>query len=1005
MSYRSLRIRAFQTSKHSTFLVQRWASTNPRSRHNDGTNAPFKPDDAEIAKGFRRIRNITTDSEGNVSASQAKHDVLHIQVENHEPTRALPHSELPITSTLPTFHPTSSRQGDCQALYLPTVPIGWGPTSNKAEISRLKRRMLLRSAFLEPASKRVPRRSHIKSRVIKSEKRLDSLSELQYPYQRLPPNWERNFFALFSFRQSTGPDNLPIPGIQISGFADEWLQELYDDGDVGKASERWRRLSLRQRGQRWPHIMLRCLTGSTEQALDFLIATHTEPCPPFEVVMDAMLYLKRARGHEIGSSVEMRGQYLHILSQQRQSTRWFHSMERRHLDLLLEDGSAEEGKRLFGNLLDAKIDLSYHCMLIFMDFFTKTGDVDLALQALNYMDPARRLQSDQHLLSRCTNLLKLDAITYDGASPNFLILPRILEAGVKPNIVLHNMIMKNAVNLGAPVVAWDLFRYLQDNDLPNDACTHLILMQDALTRRHATGLQELLTVIKGRKDLVENPHLMAYTLNVIRVIHGQELKLSPSAVFANMLAVYSLAFDAAPLRHLKMVGDNSRSLTSPSQVEPDAITLAYVVWAYVLAQEHSKIVRSLWNWVEHLRLAGDDTALALAQCLPFYDGFILFYARKSETLPECLRVVQSMLDRQVQPSATTWGILVVAFMKYGQFQAAEEVKNMMDRKGLRLREKTTRLVAELQSRADSAEAASGAVKEIEERPRGLPVIGKSPLEYAVQGSDPREDSVEAGGYLSSHDHHDQQMLPESEQLNSLDLIVDFGSSGAEIDCRKDVPQLEKQQSLSTTLGTHQTRLAKDQIDNPESSNIYDDAEVHDHIVSDLFQANDRPEAFKKKLDLSLLGHRVLAASNSLQVAEGSVHDANEIEDKASKQQKVKSKTVVRPSFFTSKAAQARYLDRHLASSNLPDPAFQSPRHYRYAEVGATPKPVWDDAAFSHVVSESPAHGEDKDEESRAPQPQSQIAMVRRSLPTDDPLNNRRGESKGAPTIVRYRRVR
>lgn len=259
--------------------------------------------------------------------------------------------------------------------------------------------------------------------------------------------------------------------------------------------------------------------------------------------------------------------------------------------------------------------------------------------------------------------------------------------------------------MGASIVAWDLFHYLREHDLPTDARTYLVLMQDALARQDAEGLQELMTTINARNDLCDNPHLIAFTLTVIRV-QGQESKLSPTVVFTNMLALYSRTFSTAPLKHLKIVSGSSPSAPAKHEVEPDMDTLAYVVQSYILAQQSSMVVQSLWDWTEKLRLAEDELALGLTQCLLFYDGFIAFFARNSQTLPKCLQIVQSMLDRKIQPSAMTWGILALAFTRHGQLEAAKEVKSLMYRQGLHLTEKTTRWMMELTPHPASPHPAS-----------------------------------------------------------------------------------------------------------------------------------------------------------------------------------------------------------------------------------------------------------------------------------------------------------
>ena len=832
MSYPSLYFRAFQISERSALSPPRCFFTVRCSTRNHATNGACELEDTEIDHGTQKPKAGSGNHEAEGKENIANHDLLPDQDETKHATGESCPTEISITTRQPIFHATYTNN-DRQTLRLPELPSNWDSTDDRGRIPSLQRRNILRAAFLEAASNRLHRRSQIISRLAKSEAKLKTLSELLYSYRRRPPNWDRNIYALFHFRKSTVLNDIHIPGLSISPFAADWCRDLLQDGHISKASEmgeelraqqerarevmpvthmdrhireariRWCQLPHRQKMIRWPHIMLKCLTVSTEEALRFLLVTDVKPFPTFESVMDVLLYLKRARAHEINAKPELGELYQQVLSRQRQPTRWIYHIERKHLDLLLEDCSGNQGKDLFDKLLDANIDLSYHCMLIFMDFFTRIGEIDLALRALNGIDPGVRLQSDQRLLSRCTNLLKLDSINSNGGTPNFHILPQILKAGVKTNLVLHNMVLKNAVNMGASIVAWDLFHYLRDHDLPTDARTYLVLMQDALARRDAEGLEELMTAVRARNDLLDNPHLIAFTLTVIRV-QGQESKLSPTVVFSSMLALYSRTFSKAPLLHLKMVSGSSPSASNQHQVEPDMDTLAYVVQSYILAQQSSMVVQSLWDRIEQLHLEEDQLALGLAQCLPFYDGFIAFFARNIQTLPKCLQIVQLMLDRRIPPSATTWGILALAFTKYGQLEAAEEVKTLMYRQGLDPAEKTTRLIMELAPQPARPDFVS-TDEDFGKRPEGVSLDVRSPSTDIEQESQfEEEDFIDATASNMPQLQQEGPSLPNT--LLQLDSITTSNSAHGETSFDGPFDHTQLSQHWEAPNDTHEATM-------------------------------------------------------------------------------------------------------------------------------------------------------------------------------------------------------
>jgi pentatricopeptide repeat protein len=739
MSYRCLWIRASKSTQHSFLFTPRWQFP------------VLHPARSYAANRGRELTHGVTIGENDEREKGSIDKDLSVQKLslNAEATDEAPSEE---RTTKLNLWSTLSAKDDVRLLYLPESPKGFGKPQIAGNISAPRRWKLLRTAYMEAASNRLHRRSAVISRSTKAEGRVKALSRLLYPYQRRPPSWLRNLRALYERNRPTAVDIARHDNFLISEAADDWFRELYGNGEIERITELWTQLPHVKRRRRWPHIVLRCLAVSTEETLRILLATHIEPFPPFEVVMDAMLYLKRVRGEEIKTHPLLHAQYLEVLSNQRTPDRWVYSIERRHLDLFLEDFSSEERKELFINLVEAEIDLSYHCLLIFMDFFTRDAEIDLALEALRRIDLDLRLQPDKYLLSRCTNLLKLDSITTQGESPNFRILPEILEAGLKLNLALHNIVMQNAVSLGMPAVAWDLFRYIQDHDMPTDARTYLVLMRDALNRQDVPGLQELLTVINKREDLYTNPYLVAFTLNVIRVLYRHQLKMSPEMTFSHMLGVYRRAFGTSTLRHLGLVSTAERGFSGKRQDEPDAATLAHVLWAFVQVQSSLEPVLSLWSRIEKLKLEGDPIAMAVARRPAFYDGFISFFTQSSGTLPRSLQVVQSMLDANLQPSATTWGILLLGFLGHGQLEAAERIRGMMHRQGLLPSLKTLCLLAERNLSADLAVEATSAL-------RGL----KNSIDSSLSAADPLQDHDQIASFAEEEveDIMDEKVVVKS----------------------------------------------------------------------------------------------------------------------------------------------------------------------------------------------------------------------------------------------------
>lgn len=398
----------------------------------------------------------------------------------------------------------------------------------------------------------------------------------------------------------------------------------------------------------------------------------------FSITMDCLLFLKRAYWVGIVSDPALHNLFNAALSENRSRERWPDLvMKRRHLDLFLEEASDSEGRQLLDDFRAAYSEPSRSAILRFMDFFTKGGNVEYALDCLRSLGEARLAASDWQVLSRCTNLLKLDTVQKIGSTHNFRILPRMLQIGVKPNLIIHNIVMKNAFQADMSGVGWDLFHYMQKQGLPTSPRTYLALLKDAFLQQSTSRLYELFSTIHQRSDLFQNGHIVAYTLNIVRLVSYQK-RLSPAETFSNMLPMYTRAFDIEPLKRLGLLVDDEGLHADANLPPPDPRTLAFTVWSYILCQREPYVVNTLWRRLQKLVQADDPLIVGMSQHDVVYNAFAIFHARTASGLSRCLAVLQYMMDTgYCEPTARTWAILLLAFTRHGRFDAAEKLKGMM----------------------------------------------------------------------------------------------------------------------------------------------------------------------------------------------------------------------------------------------------------------------------------------------------------------------------------------
>jgi hypothetical protein len=523
----------------------------------------------------------------------------------------------------------------------------------------------------------------VNSRLLESPEQPQALKDDLF--SSLSAKWDHNMRILIEHQRSGMKGK--YPQLEISKHSNTWHRYFFSGADIDSSTRKWSGLSDEKKRKSWMSVMIWCLITSAKDALNFLSMTHVKPLPSFEHVMDALLYLKTTRSAEIDATTDLRNAYTRILQLQVDPSRWPFYISNCHVDLLLSGCTDGQAKALLEQIISTNVYIGHGALFAFMDHLTSERDIDGALLALQRLDPELRRKSGPLVASRCMNLLRIESITFEDGIPNFRILPWILEAGVKLDLPLYNVVIKNAVRLGASTVAWELCRHMGELGISPDAYTYTTLLMDALARRDSGALEDALTAVHARADLYRNPYLVSQLLVVIRVIHRHELKLNSKVVFSNMLTVYCRAFDTAPLRHLRMLGPEveegsnrgSDSLTSPpNAITPGPDLLALLVHSYVLAHHSPATALSLFDWIEFLRSQDDPLALAITQYPQLYDGFLVRLSNSQQFLAKCVDIIRLMLDRGIIPPVRTWDILAHGFAKRGQSEAAKEIKDFMN---------------------------------------------------------------------------------------------------------------------------------------------------------------------------------------------------------------------------------------------------------------------------------------------------------------------------------------
>ncbi|KAJ9603490.1 hypothetical protein H2200_012268 [Cladophialophora chaetospira] len=349
------------------------------------------------------------------------------------------------------------------------------------------------------------------------------------------------------------------------------------------------------------------------------------------------------------------------------------------LVLLLRHNSPEHCENIIDTVLADSPNVDVRLILVMVDHFTKLGEADRALDLLTRIPPEQREEHKVRILERYANLISIDTIEKSDSVGNFRALPTLIGLGIPIDHKIHNRILKRALELRVPEVAWEVFRFMQNTDIQVDASNHLLLLKDSFERNDRDKLDAMMSAIHEREDLHQYPYLVTYIMHIVRVVCTIDRKLSPETSVSHLLAIYDRSYDRSSLVKLGIVDalPSSSGLRRELGQPPPAV-LGFTIWAYVLCQRDERHVSALWFWILYMIKQQDKSIMACAQHDIMWNGFIHFYARRRFSLRKAVDVVEAMIERNLcMPTERTWSELLCGFLKHGEGETAAKIWGMM----------------------------------------------------------------------------------------------------------------------------------------------------------------------------------------------------------------------------------------------------------------------------------------------------------------------------------------
>lgn len=430
-------------------------------------------------------------------------------------------------------------------------------------------------------------------------------------------------------------------------------------------------------------LLIGGLVQSPKSTLDLMALMENVPGFSWRIQCNCLTYLRKVYWSAIETEPGIREMYDSQIEKVAVVNGWPRYMPQSALLAMLTHSSVQRRQNIIDSVLTHYDPVPVPLLLAMVDYYTKQELPEHALAILSRIPPEELRSLEPRLYGRYHNLIKIDNVERNPSGLNFQILPKLVETGLPLTENMHNEVLERAVKLGLPDVAWEVYRFMEANKIDVDPRRHLVLLRNSFQRGDLDGLNLIMSKIYQRKDLFKDPFLVSYTMNIVRYVCYFERQLPVTESLAHILAVYDRAYNRTPLVKLGIADPLPPSGTGETLPQPDGPQLSFTLWTYVLVQRSDYQVTHFWHHFIHLVKSGERDMCAAACHDILYNGLILFWCRKRDTLMNAVDVLEEMERLGLStPTEVTWVLLIFGFMKHGQEAAAEKIRQMMIARGV-----------------------------------------------------------------------------------------------------------------------------------------------------------------------------------------------------------------------------------------------------------------------------------------------------------------------------------
>lgn len=453
-------------------------------------------------------------------------------------------------------------------------------------------------------------------------------------------------------------------------------------------------------------LLVYMLENKPAYAQDFVTVLATDvslPDSKFVILADALAYLAKLhvkgvysseQGWEATPEANARKFVAAFLLCTRFVDTDVYSQDLLHSLVLLADTA--DLTKIYNVLMDSKTRLSVGTTLHYASAFGEAGEFRYALQCLERRLAAFR-KTERELIVDSERFRWTCAAILRGSmreGNNYHETPNIVAAfvqfGVKMDLLLYDVVMRNAMEAGDFATAFKVFNTLDENGLVPDKYTFSILLHGCTTQSDPVMFKAFAEwCIKKAKDL-KDPWLAT---DCLYYTHTCEQNKDATARDTGLLwQTYLDLFDSTPLQPFFRHGTRSmKDAIDQHVVDPKIQRLAPTPMSlYLMLQTEIQTSQTLGvHYLERLYKTFKRSALknphptlkSLLQSPIVWNAFLHAFCTKTQ-YASASQVIKDMTAHGTAPNIYSWNMFMQSFFKTGQVAAAERVSEIMRSRGV-----------------------------------------------------------------------------------------------------------------------------------------------------------------------------------------------------------------------------------------------------------------------------------------------------------------------------------